>query len=311
MPEYNGDDIPTNDSHLGGDKKLSRPYSLVRSKAIVATQGKKVPSFISPRAASFLLFWVFVALTLLIYWKWARSDGVHYAKSTGQEVKSTPVKANAETKNLVSSQAIRKKTISRDTDRSKKVRQARNVKKDKKSIRKGMNTSVTVKNVRALRTKAAKLAREGKWSEAAGVAEQIVHKCPRTIKDRRFLGLCLFKTSQYQRGIYELEMILKYGHSDAVVEHYLGFAYYKVGSFDKALSAYKRAIHIDPANPRHYKSGAHLIVEVYRVQSRFHRYLPLAKTWYERAIALGTYPSKLANVKRALDINSRLAYRTN
>jgi len=139
----------------------------------------------------------------------------------------------------------------------------------------------------------------------------VVYKYPHTLKDMRFLGLCLLVDRQYQRGIYELERILKYRHSDAVVEHYLGFAYYKVGSFDKALSAYERAIRIDPANPRHYKSGAQLIVEVCGIQPRFHRYLPLAKTWYERAIALGTHPSKLANVKRVLKLNGRLALRTN
>ncbi len=346
MPEYIGSDIPTNDSHLIGGKKLSRADNLASTRVTAVTKSENVSRFMSARAAFFLLFWVLVALTVLIYWKWSRSDGVHYAESIGQEVRSTPVKEKTETKKSVSYRAMdkkplllaqkaqghlektqaaksysnqstfakknyQKKTLSQDTDRSKKVRQAKRVKKEKKSIRKSMNASATVKNVRELRTKAAKLARQKEWAKAARLAEQVVYKYPHTLKDMRFLGLCLLVDRQYQRGIYELERILRYGHSDAVVEHYLGFAYYKVGSFDKALSAYERAIRMDPANPRHYKSGAQLIVEVCKIQPGFNRCLPLAKTWYERAIALGTDPSKLANVKRVLELNGHLALRTN
>jgi len=95
--------------------------------------------------------------------------------------------------------------------------------------RETINASTRVMGVELLRKKARELARKGKWSEVVILAEQVVNKSPGTLKDRRFLGLCLLSASQYQRGIHELEMVLKYGPADVVVVHHLGHAYYKVG----------------------------------------------------------------------------------
>jgi len=151
-----------------------------------------------------------------------------------------------------------------------------------------------------LRTKARDLARQGQWAEAARLAEKVLEKGPGSLKDTRFLGLSLLSASQYQRGIAELEKLSHRGLTDAIIEHYLGHAYFKVGSYDKALAAFKKAISLDPANPRHYRCGSRLIVDALRHDPRFSAHIPLARDWYEKALALGIPIADLAYVKNSL-----------
>jgi tetratricopeptide (TPR) repeat protein len=189
-------------------------------------------------------------------------------------------------------------SLPRSTNRSIAPEQAKKDEKEKTPSREVTHSLPTGKNVKALQEKARELARQGKWAEAAKLAEQVVEKAPRSLKDRRFFGLYLLSASQYPRGIHELEKVLKDGQTDVVVEHHLGHAYYKVGSYDKALNAFQKAIALDPANPRHYKCGARLIVDVLRLKPSFNGNLALAMTWYEKALALGMRPAQLAEINR-------------
>jgi len=69
------------------------------------------------------------------------------------------------------------------------------------------------------------------------------------------------------------------------------------------LCTIKEAIALDTANPRHYKCGARLIVEVLRLKPSFYSNLALARTWYKKALGLGMHPAELAKIKQVLEKN--------
>jgi len=72
----------------------------------------------------------------------------------------------------------------------------------------------------------------------------------------------------------------------------------------------KRPFASNPANPRHYKCGALMIVEVLKTKPTFSNNLALAKIWYKKALALGIHPAELAEVKRILEKKDRLSIET-
>lgn len=351
MPEYQKSDIPINDSHLGAGKKLSQTetrfisspavffllfWCFVATAVLIYWQWSKVDGVHYVRAIRNNVRFTPEQEKPDIKTPVSSQTSEHrpssqnirtqghfdqpqLSKTSSSRSERNPAQVKPKREISSSSQFTfanknsQKRALSGDTDhlrRTTLVTSSRSQTK-RRSSRKTTYSPHIGMNVEALQKKARELARQRKWAEAARLSEHVVQKSPHSLKDRRFLGLCLLNASQYQRGIKELEKVLRYGRVDAVVEHHIGHAYYNVGSYDKALAAFKKAVRIDPLNPRHYKCGARLIVEVYRIRPSFYRDFPLARTWYEKALALGMHPTELAEIRGVLEKNSRLALRNN
>jgi hypothetical protein len=84
--------------------------------------------------------------------------------------------------------------------------------------------------------------------------------------------------------------------------HDLGHYFYQNGYYTDALRSFENAIRLDPNMAKHYKCGSRCIVEIYKRDPGFGRYLPLARDWANRAMQLGLPSGELVEVWRVLEM---------
>lgn len=165
--------------------------------------------------------------------------------------------------------------------------------------------SSQVKTIGELRKEANSLQEHRKWSEAAQVLSRLTSLAPGDLELRRSYGVCLIRGGDQQRGITELEQVLRKGRSDAGIWHMLGHGYGSIGRNNEALDAFKKAVSLEPTDGENYRCGALFIAQTAQRDPGFRRHLPLAAQWYENAGDLGVPPDSLGQLKSLLEQHVR------
>jgi tetratricopeptide (TPR) repeat protein len=89
-----------------------------------------------------------------------------------------------------------------------------------------------------------------------------------------------YAEARFQEAAEDYESLLQSGHLNATLFYDLGNAYYRLGSFGKAILNYERALALDP---RHPEADANL-----RLARDEARALELRKDWIERYASVAT-----------------------
>jgi len=188
---------------------------------------------------------------------------------------------------------------------------------DRKEMSPNVKADSTATVADELNNRAVKLGLKNLYAEAVELLRKAIEIDPNSVIIRRNLGIALFNLKDFDEAIKLLKQVReKEVAVDAKTQGFLGEALFAVGEYEESLSAFQKALEIEPDNAIALYNYGSVLQELKHYQQALKNYdkavalqPDLAKAFNNRGMTyflLGNYQKAVADLQKAFALDASI-----